>query len=125
MATYGLGNFKYDITVNGTSANFKFFDPEDVTNTAEVSLHEKDFPEGITEPDTREVAEVALAQCQKLLNDKRDARIKKEREAELDEQSEETKRSREAANDFLANTQEGGGTNGAPKSDAKPAKKGK
>lgn len=109
MATYGLGNFKYDLEVTGKTAKFHFYDPEDVSNTADVSLDEKDMPAGVSTPDDRQVAEIAFAQCQKLLNDKRDARYIKNRTEDLKVQDDETKRSREAANDFLANAQDLGG----------------
>ncbi len=107
MAHYGLGNFEYDLTVEGNNAKFKFFDPEDVTNTADVSLGEKDFPEGITAPDSRQVADVAYAQCQKVLNDKRDARIAKNEKEDLADRQAEEQRTREAAADFLNNAQDG------------------
>ena len=119
MATYGLGQFKYDIEINGKSAKFSFYDPEDVDNTAEVSLSEKDMPEGVETPDDRQVAELAFAQCQKLLNDKRDARMIKDRTEDLKEQDAETKRSREVANDFLANV---AGSKEQPKSETKKDK---
>lgn len=104
MATYGLGNFQYDITVEDGNANFKFFDPQDASNTASVSVPQKEFPDGIKQADTREVADLAYAQCQKVLNDKRDARIKKEEEDALAKKQDEDASAREAAADFHANS---------------------
>lgn len=119
MATYGLGKFMYDIIVEDKQAKFSFYDPEDATNTAEVTLTEKDFPEGVTAPDTREVAEAAFAQCQKLLNEKRDARVRRERTTELDEQLDQDKHDRETAADFLASS----GDHAAPAKDQAAEKK--
>jgi hypothetical protein len=104
MATYGLGNFQYDIKVEDGNANFNFFDPEDASNTASVSVPQKEFPEGVTQADTREVADLAYAQCQKVLNDKRDARIQKSEEDALAKKQEEDAAAREAAADFHANS---------------------
>lgn len=105
MAQYGLGNFVYELTVKDGSANFHFVDPGDSNNTADVSVNAKDFPEGAP-ADSRQVADVAYAQCAKVLNDKRDARLKKEAAKELDDRLSEEARSREAADDFLAKSQD-------------------
>jgi glutamine cyclotransferase len=67
MAEYGLGNFVYELEVSDGNANFKFRDPEDASNTAEVSVHQSDFPEGINQADSRQVADLAFAQCSKGL----------------------------------------------------------
>lgn len=104
MAQHGLGNFVYELTVKDGVANFHFVDPDDSNNTADVSVNAKDFPEGAP-ADSRQVADHAYAQCAKVLNDKRDARIKKEAAKELDDRLSEEARSREAADDFLANSQ--------------------
>lgn len=106
MAEYGLGNFKYELTFDGKAANFKFHDPEDVTNTAEVSVSQSEFPEGISDADSRQVADIAYTQVSKVLNDKRDSRLKKEAENDLAKTQEEDKRSREAANDFFDKSSE-------------------
>lgn len=103
MAQYGLGNFVYELEVSNGNANFKFYDPEDAANTAEVAVSQKDFPEGITQPDSRQVADIAYAQCSKVLNDKRDARLKKQNTAEFNARQDEDARSREAQADFLNN----------------------
>jgi hypothetical protein len=106
MAQYGLGNFVYELEISNDTANFSFHDPNDVTNTAEVSVSKKDFPEGIVQPDSRQVADLAYAQCSKVLNDKRDARLKKEASAEFNTRTDEEARSREAQADFLNNAQD-------------------
>lgn len=104
--TYGLGNFLYEIDVADGKANFKFWDAEDAANTAEVSIAKADFPEGITDADSRQVADLAFDQCQRVLNDKRDARLKKEAADKLATEQAEEKRARQAAQDFQANAQD-------------------
>jgi hypothetical protein len=106
MAEYGLGNFKYELEVKDGSSKFKFYDPEDASNTAEVSVSQKEFPEGVTQPDSRQVADLAYAQCAKVLNDKRDARLRKEAADALKAKQDEDARSREAAADFLNNSKD-------------------
>jgi hypothetical protein len=106
MAEYGLGNFVYELEVSDGNANFKFRDPEDASNTAEVSVHQSDFPEGINQADSRQVADLAFAQCQKVLNDKRDKRLHKEASEGLTAKQEEDARAREAAADFHNNSQD-------------------
>lgn len=101
MAEYGLGNFRYELTFDGKSANFKFVDPEDINNTAEVSVSKDQFPEGINDADSRQVADIAYAQVAKLLNDKRDARHLKEQADAEKKQADADKQAREAANDFF------------------------
>lgn len=99
----GLGNFVYELNVKDGAANFHFVDPHDSNNTADVSVSAKDFPEGAP-ADSRQVADLAFAQCAKVLNDKRDARIRKEADAERADKLKEDARAREAAEDFLANS---------------------
>lgn len=105
MAQFGLGNFVYEVSVKDGAANFEFRDPEDANNTASVSVDQSDFPEGAP-ADSRQVAEHAFAQCEKVLNDARDARLHKEaadaHQAQLDEQA----RQREAAAEWRNNSQE-------------------
>ena len=106
MAEYGLGNFKYEFTVEGGSAKFKFYDEQDASNTAETSVSTKDFPEGVTQPDSRQVADVAYNQVSKVLNDKRDARLRQTADNELADKQTEDSRQREAAEDLHANSQD-------------------
>jgi hypothetical protein len=106
MAQFGLGNFVYELEVSDGKANFKFRDPEDATNTAEVSVSQEDFPEGITQADSRQVADLAFAQCSKVLNDKRDARTRKEAADALQAKHDEDARQREESADFLNNAQD-------------------
>lgn len=106
MAEYGLGNFLYTLDVVDGKANFKFRDPEDASNTAEVSVSQSDFPDGVTQADARQVADVAYAQCSKVLNDKRDARVRKQAAKDLEAKHEEDARVRESAADFLNNAQD-------------------
>lgn len=105
MPQFGLGNFYYEVTADGGKANFKFTDPFDTSNTAEVSVDQKDFPEGLSY-DSRQVADIAYDQCQRVLNEKRDARILKEEEDKREAKNEEDARARQAAQDFHANAEE-------------------
>lgn len=102
--SFGLGNFLYDIEVKDGKAKFNFRDPEDADNTAECTVDEKDF--GGFNADSRQVAEIAYAQVSKTLNDKRDARVKKQtaeaHAADVDEKA----RAREAEADFTNNARD-------------------
>lgn len=106
MAQYGLGNFLYELEVNDGKSKFHFFDPEDADNTADVEVAKKDFPDGINDPDSRQVAELAFSQCSKLLNDARDDRIRRQAANDLSAKHAEDARAREAAADFHNNSQE-------------------
>lgn len=106
MAQYGLGNFLYELTVDDGKSKFHFFDPEDADNTADVEVAKKDFPDGISDPDSRQVAELAFSQCSKLLNDSRDDRIRRTAASELSAKHAADARAREAAADFNNNSQE-------------------
>lgn len=101
----GLGNYLYELEVKGGNANFNFWDSEDADNTAEVTVNEKDF--GGFSADSRQVAEIAFSQVSKTLNDKRDARIKREAAERLEADMDEKARAREASEDFLNHAQEG------------------
>lgn len=106
MPSYGLGNYQYDLTVESGNAKFKFWDSEDSSNTAEVSVSQGDFPDGVTQADSRQVADLAYAKCEKSLNETRDKRLQKQH-ADADAKSiAEDKRAREATNSFLANASE-------------------
>lgn len=106
MARYGLGNFVYDIEVREGKAVFNFHDPEDPENYAVVEVAKSEFPEGIAQADSRQVADLAYASCSKVLNDKRDKRLAKESAAAVKAQQKEDARQREEANDFLNNSNE-------------------
>lgn len=107
MAQYGLGNYVYDIDVEDDgSAHFKFFDPQDPANAEEVVLAPKDFPGGVSNPDSRPVAEAAFNQCAKLLNDKRDARLQAETVAKMKADQAAGAAARENAQEYLSNIQD-------------------
>jgi hypothetical protein len=76
MATFGVDNFLGELSVDGTTANFHFTDPDDTTNVADVSLSPKEFPEGVISPDSREVSDYAYSLVSKQMNDKRSERLK-------------------------------------------------
>jgi hypothetical protein len=102
---YGLGNFLYEIEIADGKANFKFWDADDSSNTAEVTIAKADFPDNAP-ADSRQVADLAFSECQQVLNDKRDARLKKQANDDLAEKQKEDKRVREEAADVLANGQD-------------------
>jgi hypothetical protein len=105
MAQFGLGNFLYELDVTDGSANFRFIDPDDASNVAEVSVPQSEFPEG-QKATSRDVADLAYAQCAKVLNDKRDARLQKEAVDDLKEKQAEDRRQREEAADFFNHSQD-------------------
>lgn len=102
---YGLGNFLYEVEVSGGKANFTFRDPQDASNTAEVSISQSDFPEGVS-ADSRQVADIAYDQCQRVLNDKRDAREKKEANDALAAKTKEEAEARQKSQDYLSSTED-------------------
>lgn len=106
MPTFGLGEFLYELTVSDNEAQFNFWDREDATNTADVSIATKDFPEGITDPTARQVADLAFGQCSKVLNQKRDARLKKEAADAFSASQDLAAKNREAAADHFATTED-------------------
>lgn len=106
MATYGLGNYKYDFSADAGTAKFHWYDPEDATNTADCSVSAKDFPEETSDPESRQVADIAYGLVAKQLNDKRDARIKREAAEQLEKQVSDDAAAREAAKDFFDNSKD-------------------
>jgi hypothetical protein len=67
----GIDNFLYEINTDGSVANFKFWDADDVTNVAEVAVSAKEFPEGVTQADSREVVDYAYGLVGSEMNKKR------------------------------------------------------
>lgn len=94
----GLDNFLYDLTIDGKTANFHFWDPEDSTNIADVSVSDKEF-NGNAEG--REAAEYAYALVSEQLNDKRIERRKAADAALLSEQQDAAKADKVAVADHL------------------------
>lgn len=105
MAQFGLGNFLYEIEVTDGGAKFHFFDNDDASNTADVTVAAKDFPEGAPAT-SRQVADLAFSQCSKVLNDKRSTRLRKEEAEATDARLTEESRVREAGEDFHNNAQD-------------------
>jgi hypothetical protein len=102
----GLDNFQYELEVKDGNASFKFVDPQDASNTADVTLAQKDFPDGINDATDRSVADLAFSQVAQKLNDSRDARVAKEEADAAKAKVDEDKRSRDAAQDFFDNSQD-------------------
>jgi hypothetical protein len=107
MADLGIGGYTYgEPTVKDGVVTFTFVDPEDATNTATVSVDQKDFPNGVTVSSSRQVADYAFLQAQKVLDEKRDARLRKEAADALEQKHAEDARQRDAAVEFLTNAQD-------------------
>jgi hypothetical protein len=102
----GLDNFLYDLAIDGGTANFKFWDPNDPTNTAEVSVSPKEFPEGVTAAASREVADYAYSLVSKQLNDKRADKAKAEAQTQLDAQAAADKEAKAATAAHLSEAQD-------------------
>lgn len=102
----GLDNFQYELDVKDGSAVFNFTDPQDASNTASVTLAQKDFPDGINDATDRSVADFAYSKVAKQLNDVRDGRVAKTEADAAAQKAEDDKAAREAAQDFFANSQE-------------------
>ena len=107
MPTFGLGNFMYEMTVEGQSAKFNFYDPEDVSNSAEASVSQKEMPEKKVGVDGREVSEIAYGKVAKQLNDKRAKRLADEQTKELEDRLERDAKAVEASTQFYADSEEG------------------
>jgi hypothetical protein len=106
MPSYALGGYFYDVNVSGGSAHFKFYDTDDTNNTAAVTVAEKDFPKGVTDPTSRQVADAALLQVKKQLDDTRDERLRKEADDRHKAAADENARQRDAADELHANSQD-------------------
>ncbi len=102
MADFGVDNFLGNVTTDGKQAVYKFHDPEDMTNAAEITLSDKDLDGKPAE--TREATDMAYAKASKEMNEKRDTRrFKEEAKRTADRQDADTK-TREGANNFLDNS---------------------
>jgi hypothetical protein len=104
MPTYGLGNFNYDLDVKDGNAIFKFSDPNDAANTAEITINQKDFPEGAPGADDRRVADQAFAEVSKKLNDTRDKRLEKEAADARAAETAQDQKDRAEAKEFFDNS---------------------
>lgn len=102
MPTLGVDGFLYDMTVDGKTANFKFTDPEDVNNTTEVSVSEKEMEN--TKASSREVQDYAYSLVSKELTDKRAARQAKAEADRVAAQNEVDAKTREAQTEVLQNS---------------------
>lgn len=96
----GLDNFLYEVKIDGKTANFHFWDPEDSTNTADVSVSDKEVPDANAE--ARETAEYAFSLVSKQLNDKRIERRKAADTARLSEQQDADKAAKAATAQHLS-----------------------
>jgi hypothetical protein len=72
----GLDNFLYDLQIDGATANFHFYDADDPKNVADVSISPKEYPEGVTTADSREVADYAYSLVAEKMNAARSDRAK-------------------------------------------------
>lgn len=101
--TYGINGYMADIKVEDGAVKYHFYDPEDVNNTADVSLTDKDLPQGPVI--SNETSEVAFSKVSKQLNDKRDARIAKQEIDSLNAQQNADAKQRAQEQEFLENAQ--------------------
>lgn len=92
----GLDNFLYEVTTDGSVANFKFWDPADVKNVAEVAVSDKEFPNGVQTADSRDVADYAYSLVSKELNAKRADKATAEATAQVEAQAATDKEAKEA-----------------------------
>jgi hypothetical protein len=76
MATFGVDNFIGELSIDGSTANFHFTDPDDVHNVADVNISPKEFPEGVVSPDSREVSDYAYSLVAEKMNAARSERLK-------------------------------------------------
>ncbi|HEX4774761.1 MAG TPA: hypothetical protein VH234_04560 [Candidatus Saccharimonadales bacterium] len=104
MPQYGIGNFHLSYDVGDNAVTFKFWDPEDVNNTATITVDKKDFPKGIDSPTERAVVDYAFGLIAKDVNKTRDARLKQEASAKVQGQIDAQSKKDAAAADFLANS---------------------
>lgn len=100
---YGLGNYIYDIDLTEDGATFTFSDPDDPANSATATV-KADAVEG--SPDSREAAEIAFAQVQSGLDDKRLDRIQKEEEKALKDSHDREKREAAAREEFFGSIED-------------------
>lgn len=106
MATFGVDNFIGEVTVDGSVANFRFTDPDDVKNVAEVSVSEKEFPQGVVSADSREVSDYAYSLVAKQLNAVRSDRIKAAETRLVVEAQEADKAAKELQSEHLRTAQD-------------------
>ena len=59
--TQGVDGFLYTVQIDGKTANYHFWDQNDIKNSQDVSVSDKEFPEGVTNPDTREAVDYAYS----------------------------------------------------------------
>jgi hypothetical protein len=101
MSTFGVDNFIGELSVDGSVANFKFTDPDDVKNVMEVSLSPKEFPEGTTQADSREVADYAYSLVAEKMNATRSDRLAAAEAKQASESLEREKSEKAAVNQHL------------------------
>lgn len=99
----GLDGFLYDVSADGKTSNYHFWDPDDATNVADVSVSASDLGDNT---DARSSAEFAYAKVVKQLTDARSKRLAGAEANRVAAVNEEAKRVRDAQTDFLNNAQE-------------------
>jgi hypothetical protein len=106
MPTFGIGGYQFEYEVGNNAVTFKFWDPEDANNTAEVTIDKKDLPKGVSSLEGRIVSDLAFRMAAKTLNSKRDARIKKQTNDATNAKVDSDAITREQSEDFLANAKD-------------------
>lgn len=106
MPTFGVDNFLGELSLDGSTANFHFTDPDDVTNTADVNVSPKEFPEGVLDASSREVSDYAYSLVSKQLNDKRSERLKAVTVKQAAEEQDRLKAERAVTAEHLSTVQD-------------------
>jgi len=102
MPRHGIAGYLYELEIVDGKAYFHFVDPEDASNTADVTIAPEDFPKGTVDADSRPVADMAYLQVAKQLNDKRDERLKAAAAASFAADQSAKAQARDAAQEYMS-----------------------
>ena len=105
--TQGIDGFLYTVNIDGKTANYHFWDQNDIKNSQDVSISDKEFPEGVTNPDTREAVDYAYSIVSEKLTLVQSDKVKADavRAAELKQDADT--QARLSAQEFHANAVDG------------------
>lgn len=104
VTTFGIGGYTAELTVEGNSAKYHFVDPEDITNTEDVSLSSNDL--NGYQAESAQAADIAFNKARTSLDETRDERKKQEAVSALDHKQAQDKIDRDAAIEYQANAEE-------------------
>jgi hypothetical protein len=106
MSTFGVDNFIGEVSVDGSVANYKFSDPDDLKNVMEVSVSEKEFPAGVKSADSREVSDYAYSLVAEKMNAVRSDRIRAQETKLLSDNLEADKEAKAVSSHHLETAQD-------------------